>query len=374
MSAPVRFLHAMAHATATLGLYSPGHPSRTAALDDAWRRLRALQGENAAPRFSFLDSTVIAGELPLHELRAWPWSRRLARAGIQRVEIDPDAGRDDLDRFIAHAAARLAASAGGGEPPPADGTEGPLRWGPLGLRHGDDVELASGSGRYRVDEEIDLVRWIYDRAESAGEIPVEEVETVVTSLAVAVHCNGPMLEPLLERADDRYGALHAVNVATLSMALAERLGIGSRDVRAIGTAALLCDIGMTRIPRDVLESPVLTAAQRKIVQRHTTEGARMLLARRGDFDLAAVVAYEHHLQPDGRGYPHLAEPREPHYVSRLVRVCDVYDALRSIRAARPAWSAEEALGHLERGAGSSFDGGLAAAFVQMMTAVEREAL
>ena len=36
MSAPVRFLHAMAHATATLGLYSPGHPSRTAALDDAW--------------------------------------------------------------------------------------------------------------------------------------------------------------------------------------------------------------------------------------------------------------------------------------------------------------------------------------------------
>jgi hypothetical protein len=347
MSEQIRFLHAIAHAAATMGLYAPGHPARQAALDDAWRRLGALRREDPAPRYSFLDGTVVAGETPLHELRAWPWGRRLARVGIQRVEIDPAA---------------------------AEQPEGPVRWGPLGLRQPDDFGFVLAGGQYRVDEEIELVRWIYERAEAAADVPVEEVETVVASLAVAVHCNGPLLEPMLERGtDDRYGALHAVNVATLAMALAERLGIGSRDVRAIGTAALLCDIGMTRIPRDVLASPVLSAAQRRVVQRHTAEGARLLLARRGDFELAAVVAYEHHLQPDGRGYPQLAHPREPHYVSRLVRVCDVYDALRSIRAARPAWSAEEALGHLERGAGTAFDAGIAAAFVQMMSEAERQA-
>lgn len=367
MSAPIRFLHAMAHATATLGLYSSGHPARRVALDDAWDRLQLLRGEMPDTRFSFLDSTVVAGETPLHELRAWPWGRRLARVGIQRVEIDDDATRDELDRFLAHAAARLTTGAA-----PLEGTAGAIRWGPLGLRQGDDGVTYAPGGRYRVDEEIDLVRWVYDRAESAGEIPLEEVETVVASLAVAVHCEGPLLEPILERgAVDHYGALHAVNVATLAMALAERVGIGSRDIRAIGTAALLCDIGMTRIPRDVLESPVLTQAQRRVVQRHTVEGARLLLARPGDFDLAAVVAYEHHLQPDGRGYPETARPRTPHYVSGLVRICDVYDALRSIRAARPAWSAEEALGHLERGAGGAFEPGLAAAFVQMMNEVEQ---
>ena len=366
MSEPIRFLHAMAHATATLGLYGTGHPAREAALDDAWSRLAALRRETPETSFSFLDSTVVAGETPLHELRAWPWGRRLARAGIQRVEIDAGAVRADLDRFIADAAARLSGASSA-----AEHGAGALRWGPLGLRHAEPAAGGGDGARFRIDEEVALVRWIYHQAESAGDVPVEEVETVVASLAIAVHCDGPLLQPLLERgAEDGYGALHAINVATLSMALAERLGIGSRDVRAIGTAALLCDIGMTQVPRAVLETPVLSGVQRRAVQRHTTEGARLLLARRGDFELPAVVAFEHHMQPDGRGYPQLAVPRDPHYVSRLVRVCDVYDALRSLRAARPAWSAEEAIGHLERGAGSGFDSGLVAAFVEMMTEAE----
>jgi putative nucleotidyltransferase with HDIG domain len=368
MSQQIRFLHSMAHATAALGLYGTGHPARDAALDEAWHHLEALRRETADASFSFLDSTVVAGETPLHELRAWPWGRRFARAGIQRVEIDAAAARADLDRFIADAAARLGADSA----PPVDGTTGALRWGPLGLRHDGPISHAGDGARFRIDEEIGLVRWIYHRAESAGDVPVEEVETVVASLAIAVHCDGPLLQPLLERgAEDQYGALHAINVATLAMALAERLGIGSRDVRAIGTAALLCDIGMTQVPREVLETPVLNEAQRRAVQRHTSEGARLLLARRGDFELPAVVAYEHHLQPDGRGYPRLPVPREPHYVSRLVRVCDVYDALRSLRVARPAWSAEEAIGHLERGAGTGFDAGLTASFIQMMNDAEQ---
>ena len=58
-------------------------------------------------------------------------------------------------------------------------------------------------------------------------------------------------------------------------------------------------------------------------------------------------------------------------MSRLVRICDVYDALRSLRVARPAWSADEAIGHLERGAGTGFDAGLVAAFVRMMAEAER---
>ena len=367
MTEPIRFLHAVAHATATLGLYGPGHPARDSALEDAWRRLELLRRESADSSFSFLDSTVVSGETPLHELRAWPWGRRFARAGIQRVEIDATAGRSDLDRFIADAAGRLGAGGRTG----GDVATGALRWGPLGLRHDTPAAPAGDGARFQIDEEIELVRWIYDRAACSGEVPVEEVETVVASLAIAVHCDGPLLQPLLERGDDRFGAVHSIGAATLAMALAERLGIGSRDVRAIGTAALLCDIGMTRVPRYVLETPVLSEAQRRTVQRHTTEGARLLLARPGDFDLAAVVAYEHHMQPDGRGYPQLAIPREPHYVSRLVRICDVYDALRGLRVARPAWGAEEALGHLERGAGTAFDAGLVAAFVQMMSEAEQ---
>jgi putative two-component system response regulator len=92
----------------------------------------------------------------------------------------------------------------------------------------------------------------------------------------------------------------------------------------------------------------------------------MLLARKGDFDLAAVVAYEHHMRPDGRGYPNAAAGHEVHYASKIVTVCDVYDALRTTRMHRPAWDPAQAVAYIEEGAGTVFDAGVARAFASML--------
>src|SRR5205085_9671411 len=75
---------------------------------------------------------------------------------------------------------------------------------------------------------------------------------------------------------------------------------------------------------------------------------------------------EHHVMLNGGGYPTFDYPRDCHQASKLVHVCDVYDALRTNRPYRAAWSAEKVLGYLEERSGTEFDPDATRAFVKMM--------
>ena len=151
------------------------------------------------------------------------------------------------------------------------------------------------------------------------------------------------------------------------MALAEFIGLGPREVRSFGTAGLLHDLGKVKVPDEILNKPgKLTAEEREIMNSHPAEGARLILATEEHLDLAAVVAYEHHIRLDGGGYPTLHYQRKCHHASDLVHVCDVFDALRTDRPYRDAWAKERAFQMIRDGAGTEFDPAAATAFLQMM--------
>jgi len=181
-----------------------------------------------------------------------------------------------------------------------------------------------------------------------------------------------MLVPLLELKEyDQYTTTHAMNVSVLSMALGEFLGLGGEAVRNLGMAGLLHDLGKIRIPLDILNKPgKLSPEERAVVQAHPVDGARILLGGHDPLDLAAVVAYEHHLMLDGGGYPCLHYPRSAQYASRLVHVCDVYDALRTKRPYRAAWESERAAAYITERAGTEFDPEIAHGFVAMLHKTE----
>ena len=101
---------------------------------------------------------------------------------------------------------------------------------------------------------------------------------------------------------------------------------------------------------------------------HPHEGARLLLEREKGLQLAAVVAYEHHICLDGGGYPHLHFGRGCHFASRLVHVCDIYDALSTNRPYRKPWSSEQALHFIEQNAGTEVDPDISRAFSKMVRA------
>ena len=151
------------------------------------------------------------------------------------------------------------------------------------------------------------------------------------------------------------------------MGLAETLGFRSQDVRAIGVAGLLHDVGKVRIPLEILTKPgKLTEEERAIMNHHPVEGARFLMQSDDDLGLAATVAYEHHILINGGGYPKLHYPRDCAVASQLVHVCDVFDALSTKRPYRDAWPIEDTLAYLEVRAGTEFDADLVAAFVRTM--------
>ncbi|MGH7446938.1 MAG: HD-GYP domain-containing protein [Longimicrobiales bacterium] len=377
MTGAVRFLHTFAQAVAAMALYREGHPARERAIDatDDWLH-RALEVQ---PRlqFTFLPDEVICGSEPLRELADWDWSRRLAGAGIQRLEFDDTVTRDDLEDFLDEVAARLTLAA-------VHSSEarqmrpGSIRFGSVGLQ-GDEVlidvpeqfdELPLSG--YSLTEEADTLRWLHDEVNDTRQLHLAEAETVVRSLSVAMHGDRDVLIPLLQlRQFDEYTTTHALNVSVLSMALTEFLQLPPRDVRTFGIAGLLHDIGKVSIPREILVKPgKLTPTEREIINTHTVEGARIIIQTQDQLDLAAVVAYEHHITIDGGGYPAMRYRRDCHYASRIVHVCDVYDALRTKRPYRDAWEAERVLAYIAERAGSEFDAVIAESFVRMMRSLE----
>ena len=366
---PARFLNGFAQALAAMALYRDGHPARERAIDLAYQQIHDLQADTARPLFTFLGDEVVFGQMPLRELKAWDWGKRLAQAGIQRLEFETAVDREDFEGFLEEVLARLTLSAISTEA--RQMRRSSIRFGAVGLK--GEAELAheplpTATISFSLGEEVDTVKWLQGEVQQNGAVPLAEAEAVVRSLAVAMHGGQQIMLPLLQLKEfDQYTTTHSMNVAVLSMALAEFLGLSAPDVRTFGIAGLLHDIGKVKIPLEVLTKPgKLTDEERALMNEHPAAGARMLLEVEEDLDLAVVVAYEHHIMINGGGYPTLRYTRECHYASKLVHVCDVYDALRTRRPYREAWSFDKTLGYLDERKGLEFDPDLCSTFTQMM--------
>ncbi len=118
-----------------------------------------------------------------------------------------------------------------------------------------------------------------------------------------------------------YTYTHATNVAVLSMFQAETLGIRDTLLRDIGISALLHDVGKLFISKDILEkSASLDKEEWEEIKMHPLYGARYLAKLEGIPSLAPIVAYEHHLRFDGKGYPSLITGEKKHiFAVRLLR-------------------------------------------------------
>ncbi|MBX3174105.1 MAG: HD domain-containing protein [Gemmatimonadaceae bacterium] len=381
MMEAVRFLTSFAQALATMALYREGHPARTRTIEAAYERLGLLLEGDPRPRFSFLGTDVIYGELALRELGDWDWGTRLANAGVQRLEFQRATTREEFEVFLDEVLARLTLQAidSSTRSPERRST---IKFGAIGVKGSEEPVrvamplLAPESEKtllYTLGEEAETVQWMHGEVQMTGDLPLVEAESVVRSLSLAMHGDRNIVMPLVQMKEfDQYTTTHSLNVSVLTMGLAEWMGMSPRDVRAFGVAGLLHDLGKVRIPKEVLTKPgKLTDEEWAVMRRHPVDGAKIIYESDRDLDLAAAVAYEHHIMVNGQGYPKRHFDRGVHAASKLVHVCDVYDALRTNRPYREAWDAERVLTHIEAGAGPDFDADAAAAFCAMMRQWER---
>jgi putative nucleotidyltransferase with HDIG domain len=161
---------------------------------------------------------------------------------------------------------------------------------------------------------------------------------------------------------------HSVNVATLSLLIGKQLGFDQTATAALAEAALLHDIGKTRIPLEILKKPsALDKRERKMMEAHTTYGAEILVEVDGLRPLTPTVALEHHRGFDGSGYPELGEAATPHFLSQLVSVADIYEAMTGARSYQEPAMPEQACLVLARLAGTKLNTALVKAFVNAIS-------
>lgn len=185
----------------------------------------------------------------------------------------------------------------------------------------------------------------------------------------------PLKLLVYRRSSDPDPLLHAIHVSALSMHLSRLFEVPETDILDIGTAALLHDIGLHLSSRTSFsKTAAVTLDEKKIQWEHPVRGAEILLATPGLPDLAALVAYEHHLYYDGRGYPKLSRPHEPNFASLITCVTNSYDNLRRNRPERKAYALTDTLDWMDRQAGVYFHPFVLKQFRAMVKALADEEL
>lgn len=168
---------------------------------------------------------------------------------------------------------------------------------------------------------------------------------------------------------DEYTYQHCVNVAILSIAVGHRLGLSKQQLSQLGVSGLFHDIGKVVIPNEVLAKPGrLSPDEWSLMQSHPIEGVKIITRLHGLSPLAMraiAVAYEHHLNIDLSGYPRVKRPREQNLMSRIVAICDCFDAMTAHRSyQKHPFTPYEALHYMTTKIPERFDSTLLKVFIQ----------
>jgi HD-GYP domain-containing protein (c-di-GMP phosphodiesterase class II) len=155
---------------------------------------------------------------------------------------------------------------------------------------------------------------------------------------------------------DHYTAVHTHQVVELSVSVGRQMSLGQTRQRDVEFSALLHDVGKIRVPIEIINKPgKLTEQEWAMIRRHTIDGEAMLKRMGGTLANVGRFVRSSHERFDGLGYPDGLAGDEIPVESRIVAVCDAYNAMTTDRPYRRGRSAPEAVAELRRCAGTQFD-------------------
>ena len=167
--------------------------------------------------------------------------------------------------------------------------------------------------------------------------------------------------------DDEYTGLHSKTVVSLSLQVADEMGLSPSQRRRTEFAALLHDVGKIAVSKEIINKPgPLSADEREVMQTHTIEGERMLQRVGGFLDEVGRIVRASHERWDGTGYPDGLSGEEIPIEARVVSCCDAFNAMTTTRSYRTALSLDVALEEVRRNAGTQFDPQVAATLVRLV--------
>jgi HD-GYP domain-containing protein (c-di-GMP phosphodiesterase class II) len=169
----------------------------------------------------------------------------------------------------------------------------------------------------------------------------------------------------ISESKSKFTGEHIKRVAAYMRVMGKASGFDEEYNEMLATASMMHDIGKLMISEEILDKPdKLTDEEYQIMKNHVLYGEALLKNCPGEImHLACVLAKEHHERWDGTGYLGM-KGEEIAYISRLMAVCDVYDALTSDRYYKKGWTVEETFDEIVRLSGKHFDPAVVKLFIQ----------
>jgi diguanylate cyclase (GGDEF)-like protein/PAS domain S-box-containing protein len=158
--------------------------------------------------------------------------------------------------------------------------------------------------------------------------------------------------------------VHSDRVSQYCLAMGKKMNLTYSEVLELELAGRMHDIGKITIPDHILKKPgKLTEDEWQVMKSHTTNGYQIL--RSADkYTRLADYALTHHERWDGKGYPKGLKQEEIPFFSRIIGICDAYEAMTSDRPYRKAMSKEYAINELKNCSGLQFDPHLVKIFIE----------
>lgn len=164
---------------------------------------------------------------------------------------------------------------------------------------------------------------------------------------------------------DQYTSEHCVNVGLLAILFGRHRGASEEDLHRLGVAGILHDVGKMQTPLEILNKEGrLDDDELSVMQKHAVQGRDILIAHRSVAPGAVDVAFSHHEALDGSGYPRGLKANGISELTRIVTLCDVYDAMTSDRVYKRGVASLASMQLLYRMRGSKFDTRLTELFIQ----------
>jgi len=207
---------------------------------------------------------------------------------------------------------------------------------------------------------------VFNDARLGNAMKVGETAALVDEITQSVSRNSGALISLarLKSRDDAI-YLHSVAVCALMVALGKQMGMEGEQLRSLGIAGLLHDVGKTLIPIELLNKPgKLTDEEFKFVKTHPQRGWKLLKQSHDVDDVALDVCLHHHERLDGAGYPESLSGDAISQHARMAAICDAYDDLTSDSVYKKRVEPATAIRKMAEQQGRHFDPVIFQAFVK----------
>jgi HD-GYP domain-containing protein (c-di-GMP phosphodiesterase class II) len=353
--------------TTTVGLYGNSHPRAAQALGKLASQIATLLGGEPELAFVLLGEELFVQGRPFTRVsrQAPALIRRLRRRGVEHLTFRRGVTQEELRSFLEE----LAATDDSPVRSRVNIQVGKVELSERELGGPDESQRGrKGHQLATVRDRVSVIHERFAEVVAGRTLAVGDLEMVTRALLGALAGRPDPLYHLAPwEGEERWQAVHAHNVAALTMGLARLANVGTVPCRDLGLAALLHDIGKMFLPAALLARELeLAGDEIELLLDHPKVSLETLLASEQLPPLALIVAFEHHLYFNGTGYPRFGRPRRPHPAARLVTVADTFDLLFTARGGRGMLTREATTAWLADRQGSMLDPGWVSALREVL--------